>query len=223
MTQPSPTPHETEPDGTGVPATATPASAEPAGPRPEYHLMAVTTARVEENRRNSGRPHAGWLAAVRTGLVAVGEVPALSATGAYTAALSSDSQKAGARRAAAIRATHKDCRPHRGQRGDSEPSSPRKGLGRSLAELHRAENRGQHPDDRTVNQIVGQVNALPLLDRDNAALVLHQLLGRCTGAGVPVDFFDLARSLIHWGNGVSPHSQAVRRRIVSDFYGSRNA
>jgi len=38
-------------------------------PRPEYQLMAVVEARLTANRTDPSRPHAGWLAAVRNGLV----------------------------------------------------------------------------------------------------------------------------------------------------------
>jgi len=43
-------------------------------PRPEYQLMAVVEARLTANRTDPSRPHAGWLAAVRNGLVTATEV-----------------------------------------------------------------------------------------------------------------------------------------------------
>ncbi len=188
--------------------------AAPAESRAELHLMNVTVARVRANANDVSRPHAGWLAAVRTGLVAASEPLSLPATAPFTTRLRGEAQRIGARRAAAIRAVNK-------QVLDFEPSPVERWrpLGRAFSLLYQREH-GSYPSDSSNEAMAGQINALPLLDLESAAVVLNQIITRCGGSGVAVDFRDLAQSLVFWGNGISPTSRRVRSRVVSVFYGS---
>jgi CRISPR type I-E-associated protein CasB/Cse2 len=184
-------------------------------PRPEYQLMAVVEARLTANRTDPSRPHAGWLAAVRNGLVTATEVQALPATATFTSGLTGAHQQKGARKAAAIRTINKKTRSFTAT--DDHRYQP---LGVSLRVLYKAD-RGRYPDDASADALTMQINALPLMDLESATTVLNQMVGRCAGQGVTVDFYDLARTLIWWGNGISPASRRTRNNVVAAFYGAR--
>lgn len=184
-------------------------------PRPEYQLMAVVEARLTANRTDPSRPHAGWLAAVRNGLVTATEVQALPATATFTSGLTGAHQQKGARKAAAIRTINKKTRSFTAT--DDHRYQP---LGVSLRVLYKAD-RGRYPNDASADALTMQINALPLMDLESATTVLNQMVGRCAGQGVTVDFYDLARTLIWWGNGISPASRRTRNNIVAAFYGAR--
>lgn len=159
------------------------------------NLMAVTLARVAEHDRTGA--HAGWLAAVRTGLTAAAETPALAATAPFTHHLG-DTAARGARAAAAIRAIHRSC-----------AHTDRLSLGASLRLL-----------DRQVggDQVRQQVAALPVVDVNNAATILAQLVSRASAAGTPVNFHALADTLTYWGSGATRGSKATRSKVVFDFH-----
>lgn len=184
--------------------------------RPELRLMTVTCNRLRANREDPSRPHAGWLAAVRAGLVSATDTQALPATVAYIQHLQGEQQRVGARRAAAIRAVQKPTK-------DFEPTETEKwrALGKSFSLLYRAEY-GRYPRDDSHEAMAAQINALPLMDVESAAVVLNQLIGRCAGHGISVDFRDLSATLVFWGNGISPASRRTRDRVVLVFYGSND-
>lgn len=199
---------------------------------PNYRLMEVISFRLGENRRpGSGRPFAGFLAAVRSGLTQAGDVQAHIVCAPFTGGLSVERARA-ARRAAAIRAVHKDVVDPRFD-GQSETSRRWLSVGQSLSHLYRAEN-GTYPGEvqGSGDQIIDQVGLLPLLDLDEAALILHNLIGRCAGASYPgeggarrpvgVDFRSLTRTLLYWGDGISAESNNHRNQLVADFYGVRD-
>lgn len=177
---------------------------------------------VDWRLRERGRSNvwSGFLAAVRAGIIPAGDMQAHRVTAPFTTGLSAEKARA-ARRAAAIRAIHKDVLSVRAT--DGEQRAARKPLGWSLADLYRHSHNGKSPggDESRTDQIVQQVNALPLLGLDEAALVLLGLIGRCSSAGIPVDFRSLAWTLAQWGDGISPRSEEARMRLVSDFYGYR--
>lgn len=194
-------------------------------------LARVVQERLDQNQAPGGnRPWAGFLASVRTGLTPSGDLWAHQVTARFTAGLS-ERQARGARRAAAMRAISKDVEAFRPYVTEADQEVTRLSVGSSLSSLYRAEN-ATYPGDKDSkdDQIVDQVGMLPLLDLDEAALVLHTLIGRCAGAmvtvgdsrrPVTVDFSSLARTLVYWGDGVSEASVRTRTQLVSDFYGYR--
>lgn len=184
-------------------------------PRPESQLMAVVEARLIANRTDPSRPHAGWLAAVRNGLVSATEIQALAATATFTSGLVRARQQEGARKAAAVRAINKRTRSFTTTADDRYQP-----LGLSLRFLYKAD-RGRFPDDTSADALTMQINALPLMDLASATTVLNQMVGRCAGQGVTVNFYDLARTLIWWGNGISPASRRTRSNVIAAFYGAR--
>lgn len=183
---------------TETPTDSTQIEPTPVADKPWELLMRTTNTRVALNAKPGSNAYSGWLAAIRAGITPSGELTATSRAGAFVAGLN-PTQRSGVLRAAAIRAINKDV-SHR----------PARNLGRSFAVLAAKEG--------SSSSIADQVAALPLMNRDAAALVLDGLIGRCARQGVAVDFEDLAATLAFWGTGVGSRSTDTRNRIVLDFY-----
>lgn len=169
-------------------------------PKPETLLMAVTNSRRDANQQPGSNAHSGWLAQIRAGIIPSGEPQALPAAGKYIADLKNAQQRTGALRAAAIRAINKEVRHTDDMR-----------LGLSFKRLHTGTNAAS---------IEEQINVLPSLNRDSAVLVLDGLIGRCAKSGIPVNFYDLSRTLIYWGDSARPSSHNRRTAIVFDYHAS---
>lgn len=170
---------------------------EPTAPRPDIDLMSATIGRVQANAQPGVNTHSGWLAAIRAGITPVGETTAIAQAAPYLSGLHPRAHPA-ALRAAAIRAINRDV-----------PHSTAGTLGKSLARLAAVEGG---------SSIGEQVAVLPLMNVDAAALVLDGLIGRCARPRIPVNFYDLARTLIYWGDGASSKSSRGRNKIVLDFH-----
>lgn len=79
-----------------------------------------------------------------------------------------------------------------------------------------------NPDDP---DLVGQRLAyLHTQSLEEAILSIRRLLARANTLQNPpaLDKYNLARTLIFWGNGLSPASQENRRQILRDYYSSFN-
>lgn len=158
---------------------------------------------IAERARPSNRVNA-----LRMGAHPATELAATAHTAAYLTHLDALEAR-GARRAAAICAKH----PH-----VAHADFPLGKLGSSLRLLHR-DATGSWPGlSVSRNQIEAQVCSLPMLDVDSAATVLDGLVRRCGEAQIGVNFYALARTLIGWGNGITPASQAARATVVVDFH-----
>lgn len=188
------------PDPSSPPGTARHEQSDPPEGRgaPDTWLMVETHRRVAVNRVPGVNTYSGWLADLRHGITLTGELRAVRSAGPFIDGLRRPDERSGAMRAAAIRVNHKDAVPSR-----------QASLGASFARL--AAVAGGSSIER-------QVGALPLLDLEAAAATLDGLVGRCPKAGIPVDFVDLARTLVAWGTGATIRSQSVRNQIVLDFY-----
>ena len=163
----------------------------------------------------------GARAALATALVPATEALAFPYTESVLAPVRNPQQKAAARRVAGMIATHK----HTVQFQPAEDGPRHRPFGRSVELLHRR-NFGYAPGDLDGsgsikrNAITMQVDSLPLLPLEEAAQVIALLVSRCGDQGISVDFFDIARTLTYWGDGISPRSRATRNRVVEDFYGA---
>ena len=163
----------------------------------------------------------GYIAALRMAVTSATEVNAYAYTEAYLSSLP-EPQRVGARRAAGICAsTPRVMTTADPASKDADSPAPR--LGASLRHLYHHET-DQWPatfePDGTPRQnaLLNQVNSLPLLDLEQAAALFFSLIKRCEEARVRVDYFDLARTLIYWGNGRSESSRKARQRLLRDFY-----
>lgn len=168
-------------------------------------------------RRTQSR-YAGYTAALRGAAVSATEKNAYAHTEPYLSSLT-QRQRVGARRAAGICAAspgaHQPARKEDGR-------SPYRPLGHSLRDLYMAVNKTA-PSTLDGNGIVNnamlmQINSLPMLDVEQAAAVFGLLVTRCSNNGITVDHFDVARTLIDWGNGISTNSQKTRSQVLTAFY-----
>lgn len=190
------------------------AEAETAPSAPTWrHLIGEVLARRESPRGG------GYLAAMRAAAIPATEVNALGYTERYLSTLRTD-QRTGARRAAGICATAVGARqPQRGENG----SRTYRPIGASLRDLYVKVN-GSAPSslDSSGNQVnnamLMQINSLPMLDLETAAATFGLLIDRCSAHHISVDYYDLAYTLINWGNGISPASQQTRAKVLTGFY-----
>lgn len=155
----------------------------------------------------------GVRAAMAAALVPTTEAYAFAYTEDLASQAGNTQAQAAARRVAGMIATHKETRL-----AEAKGST----IGGAIRALHH-KSHGYWPGDLDngtpkQNAIIAEVNALPLLPMEQAAQTLALFVGRCGTAGVPVNFYDLAHTLTRWGNGISPVSVAVRRKVVSQFY-----
>lgn len=171
---------------------------------------------------------AGVLAAIRSAIVPATEALAFPYTEALLAPGASEAARTGVRRTAAMIALHKDARQFR-LPTNPEPGPKRHPLGLSLRILH-SRNFGYGAGSLDVsnntpkrNALTMQVDALPMLGLEEAASSISLLVGRCGHEGITVDFYDVARTLAHWGKGITPQSRTTRNRVVQEFYGSADA
>ncbi len=164
---------------------------------PDLLLMSVTNQRVAAHNTHGSNAHAGWLADLRAGITPAGELRAIARAAPYITGLGARSHSA-AIRAAAIRAINRDVSNSRNLR-----------LGRSLARLDLMEGG---------SSVSGQVDVLPLMPMDGAALIFDGLIGRCAKHGIAINFEGLAKTLIHWGSGDGARSVDRRTQVVLDFY-----
>lgn len=170
-------------------------------------------------RRTQSR-YAGYTAALRGAAVSATERNAFAHTEPYLSSLN-QRQRVGARRAAGICAASPGAhQPSR--KGDGK--SPYRPIGQSLRDLYVVVNKAD-PSTLDGNGVVNnamlmQINSLPMLDVEQAAAVFGLLVSRCSDHGITVDYFDMARTLIDWGNAISTKSQQSRSRVLTDFYSS---
>lgn len=141
-------------------------------------------------RWRGSKSHAARAAQVRRAISPSTELGSLAATEPWMSGVP-EYARPGLRRAAAICATATGSAHVPGQR-----------LGTALARLGADED----------------VAALPMLDLEAAAAVVHQLMIRCSGKGIGVDWNDVARTLTWWGNGIDDRSRRTRERIVFDYH-----
>ena len=76
------------------------------------------------------------------------------------------------------------------------------------------------PDPETPDAIASRLETLPSLDLEGCVRIMRSILQLMRGHGVPVDFFALARTLMNWGDGISPQSVETRLRLIRDYYSS---
>lgn len=124
-------------------------------------------------------------------------------------------------RAAAIVASHTKLRVT--EKGESIP------LGKTFAQMSfiRASEAGVRinadqpfPDPAMPDIFSQRIASLSQLSLDDAALAIDRLLtiGETLDRRVPVDYYRLTKTLLHWGNGISSGSLATRRSVQRDYY-----
>ncbi|NTW39271.1 MAG: hypothetical protein HGA44_05170 [Cellulomonadaceae bacterium] len=120
--------------------------------------------------------------------------------------MQSPAQSTALLRAAAITAEHRNAPPARG---------PVR-LGHALRDLY-YRREGSWPGAE-MTSLSRRVLILPSLPLEQAALSIDSLVAFAAAERMPIPFYDLTRTLLRWGKGLSPQSLAVRQGVVSDFY-----
>lgn len=157
--------------------------------------------------------NAGTIAGFRAGISPSSETFAMGYTDRFLSDLSL-TQRSAARRAAAICASNPRVRQPENQAGEKAAYRP---LGHSLRDLVKRESNG-YPSPESPNAITMQVNSLPLVDAETAATIFGLLVSRCAEHNIAVDYYDLTKTLIYWGNGISQSSLRARRSVITAFY-----
>lgn len=83
----------------------------------------------------------------------------------------------------------------------------------------RGENFVNDPGDP--DAVAQRLRFLHTLDAEKAILNASRIMTIAQGLGTyapAIDYYDLFRTFLRWGNGLSPQSQAVRRRLLRDYY-----
>lgn len=89
------------------------------------------------------------------------------------------------------------------------------------AALARSRNDTYTADPDEPDAIGQRLQFLHTLDTEQALLTVTRIMKLASSLPGPVpalDYFDLFRMFLRWGNGLSPESQHVRRRILRDYY-----
>ena len=106
----------------------------------------------------------------------------------------------------------------------SSEKKRRNSLGRWAYRVATAENkngRAQSVSPDNPGMIAARLAYLHTQDMEEAARAIRRIFevaSTIPGPVPPVDYFDIADTLMRWGNGVSPESQYVRMRIIEEFY-----
>lgn len=93
-------------------------------------------------------------------------------------------------------------------------------LGRHCIEASKilASRHGRAMDPTKPDAIAARLRLLESLDLEQSVEVIRGVLALTEPTGVALDFFELAKMLIHWGDGISTESQFVRRQVLRDYY-----
>ena len=91
-------------------------------------------------------------------------------------------------------------------------------LGQALHKLYQRLNEGRSPNGESSGSVVNRIQTLPMLDFERAAEAIDSLIEYLASEQIGVDFYDVAKTLLRWGNGISEESRYIRNRIIRDFY-----
>lgn len=96
-------------------------------------------------------------------------------------------------------------------------------LGRGLAAITKATT-GQWPqaEEKNRDSIAVKVALLPNCDLESAVRLFDSMLSQASSRKnqIPINFYDLARTLTYWGNGYNDASVRTRRAVLSDYFGA---
>lgn len=152
--------------------------------------------------RRDDKSYAATRARLRRGLRPHGQDVAEKVVARYA-----DGNLAALTRAASLPAVHDA--PHR--------SGAR--FGSVMAELTRLRTGAAPPVDLSQRDNVGRrVTLLPRLPLEAAVKEISVLLAFASAEGLSVDYYDLTRTILGWGDGFDDTSKSVRAAIMIDYY-----
>ena len=106
----------------------------------------------------------------------------------------------------------------------SHEGKRRNSLGRWAYRVATAENkngRAQSVSPDNPGMIAARLAYLHTQDMEEAARSIKRIFDVAStipGLVPPVNYFDIADTLMRWGNGLSPQSQHIRMRVIEEFY-----
>jgi len=180
---------------------------------------------VAEALQTRSRPDLAWKRnELRGGIDVIGELTAVPHLAPLMGECRGLQQRDAIVRAAAITAINdhcpqKDSRPVKGE----DASVPYR-LGHALRELTR-QRTGKYPspDPAKRDSVARGLALLPEMDFDSAVETVSILISFANSERISVNFFDLARTLFFWGDGLTDDSVRTRNRVLSDYYGAADA
>lgn len=153
--------------------------------------------------RRDDKDYAGQRSALRRGLRPHGQDYATP----VVAPFSRGDNLAALTRAAALPAVH--TAPHRS--GVS--------FGRAMSELTKRRTGDWPASDPAKRDNIGRrVVLLPRLPMESAVKEMSTLLAFASSEGISIDYYDLARTILNWGDGLDDESKAVRSSVMVDYY-----
>lgn len=100
-------------------------------------------------------------------------------------------------------------------------SKPKR-LGRFFYEVSRALASGEpfRLDPTRPDAIGSRLQQLVNLDFEPACSMLRSMLALSEGTNVPLDYYELTRTLLYWGHGTSDESRKSRNQLLRDYFGA---
>jgi len=180
---------------------------------------------VSEALQTRNRPDLAWKRnELRGGIDVVGEHYAVPHLAPLMGQCHGVQQRDALVRAAAITAVNDHCpqrdsRPVKGQ----DFAAPYR-LGHALRALTR-QRTGKPPatDPAKRDSVARRLALLPEMDFDSAVDTVAALVSFAHSERISVNFFDLAKTLFFWGDGLTDDSVRIRNRVLSDYYGATDA
>lgn len=87
--------------------------------------------------------------------------------------------------------------------------------------LSQKQNESFVPDPEDLDAVGQRLQFLHSLDAEEAILNVSRIMGLASslpGGSPAIDYYDLFRTFLYWGNGFSSEAQNVRRRILRDYF-----
>ena len=181
----------------------------------QWHQLIGRINHVEQEENG----HAKKIAALRRGSSSITEHYAYPYVLPYATDLKSKDQQTALLRVAAMLAEYRAI-----PNFDKDKGGGYRSFGSWCYQLskHIADKKYLNPNNPdVVGQRLVYLHTQPL---EEAALSIRRLLALANGLQNPpaLDKHNLAKTIIYWGNGLSPASQEARRQILRDYYSSFN-
>lgn len=180
---------------------------------------------VHQALQTRARPDLGWKRnELRHGVDAIGEHYAIPHLAPLMGECHGQQQRDALMRATAIVAINDKC-PQRDSRttaADGNLAPYRLGHAfRALTRQRTGKLPATNPAER--DSVARRLSLLPESDFDSAVDTLSALVAFANTERIAVNFYDLARTLFWWADGLTDDSVRTRNRVLSDYYGASDA
>jgi CRISPR type I-E-associated protein CasB/Cse2 len=193
-------------------------------PNPDK-LPPVWVRAASEALQTRSRPDLAWKRnELRKGIDAIGQHYAVPHLAPLMGECRSRQQRNAIVRAAAIAAINDHCpqKDARAVKGQGFVAPYR--LGHALRLLTR-QRTGNFPSTLPAKRdsVARRLTLLPEMDFDSAVETVSALVSFANTERISINFFDLAKMLFLWGDGLTDNSIDIRNQVLSDYYGAAEA